>query len=158
MAAQPSAGCNVPVKVARSRYGPMAASPAAAGGPGLAEGHYTVVTAAAAHRTLRVSRAGPDFRAGPFIVSYLSGPDNERDYRAFAHIAPDGSPRLWRRFHADTALAAALAAVAADPAGTAGAYLRGLRCARCRRPLTHPDSIERGLGPRCARQLLQAGA
>ncbi len=114
------------------------------------EGHYTVVLAGG-HRTLEVTRAGPDFRAGPFIVSYLCGPDNESDYRAFAHITAAGDGRLWHRFREDSALAAALAALVADPTGAAGTYRRGLRCLRCRRRLTHPDSIERGMGPSCAR-------
>lgn len=43
------------------------------------------VLAGAGHRTLEVTRAGPDFQAGPFIVSYLCGSDNESGYRAFAH-------------------------------------------------------------------------
>ncbi len=127
-------------------------------GPAMVEGHYTVVLDGAGHRTLEVTTAGPDFRAGPLIVSYLCGPDNERDYRAFAHITAEGAGRLWHRFRDDSALAAALAALVADPSGAAGAYRRGLRCVRCRRRLTHPDSIERGMGPSCARQLLVAGA
>ncbi len=116
------------------------------------EGHYTVVLAGVGHRTLEVTPAGPDFRAGPLIVSYLCGPDNERDYRAFAHITAEGDGRLWHRFRQDSALASALAALVSDPAGAAGTYRRGLRCVQCRRRLTHPDSIERGMGPSCARQ------
>jgi hypothetical protein len=56
--------------------------------PVLGEGHHTVVLVGTGHRTLEVTRAGPDFRTGPFIASYLCGPDNESDYRAFAHITP----------------------------------------------------------------------
>ncbi|MGI8686704.1 MAG: hypothetical protein ACR2MO_16720 [Acidimicrobiales bacterium] len=89
----------------------------------LSEGHYTVVLAGAGHRTLEVTRAGPDFRAGPFIVSYLCGPDNESDYRAFAHITAAGDGRLWHRFREDSALGA----VVADPTGAAGTYRRGPR-------------------------------
>jgi hypothetical protein len=120
--------------------------------PALHEGHYTVVLAGGGHRTLEVTQARPDFRAGPLIVSYLCGPDNERDYRAFAHITAEGAGRMWHRFDTDSALASALAALVADPTGAAGAYRRGLQCARCRRVLTHPDSIERGMGTRCARR------
>ena len=131
-------------------------------GPGrdraLGEGHYTVVLPGAGHRTLEVTQAGPDFRAGPLIVSYLCGPDNERDYRAFAHITAEGEVRLWHRFREDSALAAALAALVSDPTGAAGTYRRGLRCLRCRRRLTHPDSIERGMGPSCARMQLTTAA
>ena len=126
--------------------------------PVLGEGHYTVVLAGAGHRTLEVTRAAPDFRAGRFIVSYLCGPDNERDYRAFAHITAAGDGRLWHRFREDSTLAAALAALVADPSGAAGTYRRGLRCLRCRRRLTHPDSIERGMGPSCARVELTTAA
>jgi hypothetical protein len=129
-------------------------SPAAPGAP-LAEGHYTVVLAGGDRRTLRVSAAGPLFRAGPLIVSYLCGPDNERDYQAFAHLTTDGAPRLWIRFRHDTVLAKALRVLVADEPDVDGSYrARSLRCTRCRRPLTHPDSIERGMGPRCARQLI----
>ncbi len=85
--------------------------------PVLGEGDYTVVLAGVGHRTLEVTRADPDFRAGPFIVSYLCGPDNERDYRAFAHITAAGDGRLWHRFREDLALDAALAALVADPTG-----------------------------------------
>ncbi len=126
--------------------------------PVLGEGHYTVVLAGVGHRTLEVTEAGPDLRAGPLIVSYLCGPDNERDYRAFAHITAEGVARLWHRFREDSALAVALAALVADPSGAAGTYRRGLRCVRCRRRLTHPDSIERGMGPSCARQQLVTAA
>jgi len=136
----------------------MQLSPAPGSPPALGEGRYTVVLAGAGHRTLEVTKAGPDFRAGPLVVSYLCGPDNERDYRAFAHITADGAPRIWHRFRSDSSLATALAAVVSDPAGASGAYVRGLRCARCRRPLTHPDSIERGMGTRCAGQAVVASA
>ena len=136
----------------------MEPSPAPGAAPALGEGHHTVVLAGAGHRTLEVTRAGPDFRAGLLIVSYLCGPDNERDYRAFAHITAAGDGRLWHRFRDDSALATALAALVADPTGAAGAYRRGLRCVRCRRRLTHPNSIERGMGPSCARLQLVAAA
>jgi hypothetical protein len=63
--------------------------------PALGERHYTVVLAGAGHRTLEVTRAGPDLRAGPLIVSYLCGPDKASDYRAFAHITAAGDGRLW---------------------------------------------------------------
>lgn len=75
--------------------------------PELGDGHYTVVLAGGA----------PDFRAGPFIVSYLCGPDNERHDRAFAHITAAGDGRLWHRSREDWTLAAALAALVADPTG-----------------------------------------
>lgn len=69
--------------------------------PVLGEGHYTVALAGAGHRTLEVTRAGPDFQAGPFIVSYLCGSDNESGYRAFAHtlaavvVAPTAAGKRW---------------------------------------------------------------
>jgi hypothetical protein len=53
--------------------------------PVLGEGHYTVLLAGGGDRTLEVTRAGPDFGAGPF-ASYLCRLDNERDYPAFARI------------------------------------------------------------------------
>lgn len=115
--------------------------------PVLGEGHYTVVLAGAGHRTLEVTRAGPDFRAGPFIVSYLSGPDNERDYRAFAHITPAGDGRLWHRFREDSALAAALAAMVANPTGAATDLdERGPR-APARAPVRHGLGSDLHLGP-----------
>ena len=142
----------------RRNLGVMEPSLGPGGNQALSEGHYTVVLAGVGHRTLEVTRAGPDFRAGPLIVSYLCGPDNECDYRAFAHITAGGDVRLWHRFREDSALAAALAALVADPTGAAGTYRRGLRCLRCRRRLTHPDSIERGMGPSCARLQLTTAA
>jgi len=41
--------------------------------PVLAEGHYTVVLAGAGHRTLAVTRAGPDFQAGPCASRSVGG-------------------------------------------------------------------------------------
>ena len=121
--------------------------------PVLGEGHYTVALAGAGHRTLEVTRAGPDFRAGPFIVSYLCGPDNDSDYRAFAHITADGDGRLWQRFRGDLALAAALAALVADPTGAAGTYRRGLRCLRCRRRRIPSRLVPRERPPRSSRRV-----
>jgi hypothetical protein len=136
------------------RMPPMEQSPAPGPAPVLGEGHYTVVRAGGGHRTLEVTKAGPDVGSEPLLVAYLCGPDNERDYRSFAHITADGAGRLWHRVRADSALAGALTALVVDPTDGAGTYRQRLRCAHCRRPLTHPDSIERGMGTRCARRLL----
>jgi hypothetical protein len=75
--------------------------------PVLGWGHYTVVLAGAGHRTLEV--AGPDFRARSLIVSYLCGPGNESNYRAFTHITAGGDGLLWHRFREDSTLAALVA-------------------------------------------------
>lgn len=130
----------------------MRPSPIPPSAAALQQGRYTVVLPDGGHRTLEVTPAGPQFRAGPLIVSYLCGPDNQRDYRAFAHITASGAARIWRRFHGEGALAAALGALVGGTEAQGGGWRRALRCARCRRPLTRPDSIERGMGARCARQ------
>ena len=114
---------------------------------------------AAIGRPMAVTRASPRFRAGHFLVARLGAPASGPETLPFAHISPDGRPRLWRRFVDDAALADALALLEPDPVGASLAYRRrGLRCVRCRRPLTHPDSLERGMGPDCARKLARATA
>lgn len=103
------------------------------------------------HRTLEVVPAAAGFKGGPYLVCFLCGPDNNHDYRPFAHVDQRGSPRLWARYRDDSRLADALRALAADPAAAAEAYVaESRRCARCRRPLTRPSSIDRGVGDRCA--------
>lgn len=118
-----------------------------------APGRYTIVFADGHHRTLAVTVARPGFTSGPLVVCFLCGPDNAGDYRPFAHIDARGVARLWRRYREDATLAAALRVLMADPSAAADAYaLESKRCARCRRPLTRPESVERGLGDECARQ------
>lgn len=127
-------------------------SATATGPAALVPGRYTVVFADGAHRTLEVSPAGVSFASGPLLISFLCGPDNTSDYRAFAHVDHSGRVRLWRRYRSDSALAHAALVLVADPAAAARAYaVESKRCSRCRRPLTRPDSLERGYGERCAR-------
>ena len=114
----------------------------------LVPGTYTIVLHGGNHRTILVREADSGFRLGSRVLAYLSGPDNERNYVAFAHVKASGTAYLWRRFRTDSELAEAVRVLAnAPPAGVPVNLLRAGRCLACGRPLTHPASIARGYGP-----------
>lgn len=128
------------------------------------DGLYTVVFEDGDYRTLSVRTQEPDasFMPGRKLVSYLSGPDNTGDYTTFANFdAKDGHAYIWKRFqakeHEGSRLREALRVLTADPLAAMAAYgLRSQTCGMCHRPLTTPKSIERGIGPVCAKKMSAA--
>lgn len=133
-------------------------------------GRYTLKSPTGQHRTFMI-KTQPDnssFCPGKRVVALLTGPDNESSYRSFAFMDDNGihvwrkyrcipgqEPTVWERY------AQMLWQMATNPASTyhqrgAEILIEG-RCCRCNRALTHPDSIETGIGPECAKIMANAG-
>lgn len=132
------------------------------------DGVYTVVRDGASHRTYRIESFEDPSHSfhGKTILSFLAGPNNERDYHGCAFLDPfTGNLKVWRRYtreftDADVALdfeadlRADVAALLQDPAAAGERYaLASGRCYHCDRRLTVPASLHRGLGPICAQKL-----
>jgi hypothetical protein len=125
----------------------------------LPQGTFTVSFPDGDYRTVELETVAEGGLAGKTIASYLSGPDNERDFNGFAFITERGQVALWKK-HAGidvrwvAAVNIVLNADAAAQLGFAEAYAeRSGRCARCGRKLTVPASLHRGYGPDCAAKL-----
>lgn len=122
-----------------------------------------------AHFTYRVTRA-PEGRNPVYFVGVLTGPNNEDDY-SYAGIlrmgtAHDTNPHR-EVFEFRTTAKSRIAATALSVVGfkwfwdrvSAGRMPAGVTmrhsgsCGRCGRTLTTPESIERGIGPECAKTM-----
>jgi len=117
------------------------------------------------HRTFRVRTQKEDakFAPGMRIVALLTGPDNTSDYRGFGFVLDNGWISLWKKnkttHFEGLAKAVRLASKAIEKGESSfttqkAAYSVQLskRCLRCNRTLTTPESLERGLGPECAKR------
>ena len=104
------------------------------------------------HRTVKIRTQKDDakFAPGERIISILSGPCNETDFRGFGFVKKDGRVAVWSR-HRGTALEK-IARMIEDPSRF---HARGIefqvegRCIKCNRKLTDPESIRLGIGPVC---------
>lgn len=115
----------------------------------LQPGIYTLGEDDNDHRTyrVRVQSLTDDFAPGKTILEYLSGPNNDRDYKGFAFVIK-GRPVIWKK-HRDSALKVADAqTLCADPE----AALRSVNCIRCDATLSVPSSIHNLMGKTCARK------
>jgi hypothetical protein len=141
-----------------AQYEPVA-KPAAAAGPAVPkvpfsvpDGRYTV-SWGDHHKTIRVHHQDEfdDFMPGKVILEFLSGPDNTRDYTSFAHVADDGSVRVWKKHQGNEALREAVKVLLGDPKAASKAYAKESECCGvCNRELTNPESLARLMGPVCA--------
>lgn len=119
---------------------------------------YTVVQSGGEYRTLRVRTEnwGKDGKVDiKTTLDYLNGPDNSRDFVTCGFINKDrGSLVVWSRYRSGTfeaELQRAFDVIISSPKACATAYaLRSGRCGICGRELTTPESIEAGIGPKCA--------
>lgn len=105
------------------------------------------------HRTFRIRTQKPDAKFAPNarILSMLTGPDNTSDYQQLGFVNPDGSIRLWSRFRSERYEAFADVLRRPEAWTKAGCeYHYEGRCRVCNRTLTTPESIESGIGPKCA--------
>lgn len=103
------------------------------------------------HRTVKISTVQRGKLEGKRIVSLLTGPDNESSYDGFGFV--DGNRiTVWQRKR--TAFFETLARMIESPDRFAGKaeYRAEGRCIRCNRKLTHPESIDSGIGPECAKR------
>lgn len=122
-------------------------------------GIYTLVPEAGRHLTVRVSQ--PRLKAdrdGRRFVSHLSGSDNESDYTPFATVDEDGAVAVWQRYADDERFMEGLRFLAAmdDETAKEGMYRYAMEsgnCAVCGRTLTHPTSLETGIGPECRKHV-----
>jgi len=88
----------------------------------------------------------------PRVVSMLVGSDNTSDYKGFGYVNPNGKIVVWykQRGTVYEKYARFLEVLATHlEAGRIEVHHEG-RCRLCNRPLTVPESIESGLGPKCA--------
>jgi hypothetical protein len=116
------------------------------------DGIYTVETPDG-HRTflVRTQAQDADFAPGKTVMSYLSGPDNSKDYTGFAfvvHRADGSSINVWKRHRDNEALVRDVLLFSQDVENA----LVAAHCSACHRILTVPASIFRGLGPDCAKK------
>jgi hypothetical protein len=123
-------------------------------------GKYSIASPKGDHRTFDIRTAKKGTLKGQRIVSLLIGPDNTNDYQGFGFVS-EGGIKVWSKFRGQGTpsnhekFAELLWSLATE--GTASPYyVMGYRllsegkCIRCNRTLTHPDSIETGIGPECA--------
>jgi hypothetical protein len=122
----------------------------------------------ATHYTYRVERREASDRwRETYFVQLLTGPDNTSDYSYLGILDPQsGTVRVTAKSCAgeDSWAVRLLRRVLAclwvgqgERIEAAGFHLHHEgRCGRCGRRLTVPESIESGIGPECARQLIGA--
>ena len=136
-------------------------------------GRFTIVSGATGeHRTFQIKtviandQMPPDAfcnkMAGKRIVSLLTGPDNESNYEGFGFAEDDGISVWWKRrggkfdqyarilwrFAIEGQFNPESGRITVD--SVSGYMLCEGKCVRCNRTLTHPQSIESGIGPVCA--------
>lgn len=91
----------------------------------------------------------------PFFVSVLNGPDNSTDFMFIGLIPREGLPKLiaGRKGRPDAqsfkALDWVLRRLVAGEVPEEVTIQHEGKCCRCGRTLTHPNSIETGIGPEC---------
>lgn len=133
----------------------------------------------AGHFTVKLWTGSTGDFAGKRLLSLLTGPNNETDFKAVAFWDDERqSAVVWRRFRGPSstgyvdgfnwnrlgwspyeqklAIWCDLAVRGAEPDRHGYWYTEGYtlllesRCCVCNRKLTHPESIEAGIGPECA--------
>ena len=116
-------------------------------------GTLTVVNpATGGRRTFKISTVKNGNLKGKRILSLLTGPNNEEDYRGFAFVTESGRVNVWRK-HLGTELEKLGRFVECLDAYRESHGIEVLwagTCRRCNRKLTTPESINTGIGPICA--------
>lgn len=122
------------------------------------------------HFTYRVRRCEKhkDYIRDPaprFFVSLLTGSDNVNDYSYIGLLAPgDDGYLTFHTTHKSCATEDASSVKALrwllrilnahkDLDSVMATVQHEGRCGRCNRPLTHPESLQNGLGPECVRRV-----
>ena len=108
------------------------------------------------YQTLRIRRKVQGNFKGKMIAEYFFGPDNTKDFKGFAFV--EGRDlTVWRDYKESPSLARWTEAFNViinggdKEAGLAYAMHSG-NCYRCGKVLTVPASLNRGLGPDCAKK------
>lgn len=102
------------------------------------------------HRTFKVSTVRHGALEGKRIVSMLVGADNENDYQGFGFV-DDRGISVWQRKRTSFFETVANMLAFPDNWQDKARFLFEGRCRRCNRKLTHPESIDSGIGPECAK-------
>lgn len=130
-----------------SQAGPVKADTAA---PHLFNGFYTVTFPDGSYRTFRVRTESRGSMRGKRTLALLIGPENTADYEPFGFVADDGF-QVWSKFRGKPhhRYAEKLWVLAGGGSIEGHALNLSRRCRVCNRPLTTPESYERGIGPNC---------
>jgi hypothetical protein len=104
------------------------------------------------HRTFKISTRQSGDLKDKRIVSLLTGPDREnyKNWCGFAFVNEDGSVKVWNRFK--NTVYAKYARMLKSPEvyiALGAEFMVEGRCRKCNRALTHPESIQTGIGPVC---------
>lgn len=128
--------------------------------PSLPDGHFTVVFEFRGRRISRTLRLktqpeNASFAPGKQIIALLTGCDNEKDYTGFGFVRGNYLGVWKSKITMQEAIAAANVLLEKDSYKEAAkAYvLESGRCCRCNRLLTVEQSIERSMGPVCAKKM-----
>jgi hypothetical protein len=152
-----------------------------AAAPNVHNGTHTVSHADRGHFTIKLWTAQKGALEGKRLLSLLTGPNNEADYKAVA-FWDDANKRanIWRKYKGldsttpidgygwqregwsmyeqKLAIWCDLAVRGSTPERHGYWYEEGYtllvegRCCVCNRKLTHPESIAAGIGPECAKR------
>lgn len=115
---------------------------------------------------LRPGQRRPRDRVPPIFVDLLTGPNNTEDYTFLAMLFDNPArrgvtviraPRVRSPIPADAPAGLGLDWLfwklgRKEPLEPQAEVWHDGTCARCGRPLTHPESMETGIGPVCARR------
>lgn len=105
-----------------------------------------------AHRTVKIQTHKQGKYEGKRLVLMLVGTDNEKSYKRFGFVNPDGRIWVWRQ--CQTEFFIKLARILEHPENylDQATYQFEGRCRICNKKLTNPKSLTTGLGPECAKR------
>lgn len=131
-------------------------------------GLFTITNPEGDHRTFKINTIQNGDLKGKRRISLLTGPDNENHYRGFGFV-DDETIVVWRKKRDKTHIWYAKLVEAAHKQlqtrydseeevldmdfefkGRTYILQHSKRCLKCNRTLTDPESLKRGIGPRCA--------
>ena len=119
---------------------------------------FTVASPSGEHYTYTVSKPKDFNELSPiWFIGVLAGPDNHSDYRYLGIIRKDGVVALTAKSKFEvTSKAYSVAKWAVKVVWEGKTIPEGYsirhsgKCGRCGRQLTHPESLDTGIGPICA--------
>lgn len=105
------------------------------------------------HRTVKIATVKAGKLAGKRIASLLIGPNNCLDYKGFGFVNTNGSITLWNSCKRDKFFLVLAHMISAPEHYLEKAkFMFEGKCIICNKPLTHPLSIELGIGPECRKK------
>jgi len=132
-------------------------------------GEFTIASPKGGHRTFRIKTVKHGSLKGKRILALLNGPDNTTSYVGFAFVNKTATGfDVWNRYKKNpfstgtdwefyATMLAEMILKGDESIFVAKGYrlLSSTRCRVCNRLLTHPNSIDSGIGPEC--ELKEAG-